>query len=94
LASLVVDEALKGQGVDERLLGAGLESARAAGVRLVFALGDSNFLERFGFSAETGARFEAPLKGEGFLGLALDDEWEPESGAWSYPATFQKLEEL
>jgi putative acetyltransferase len=85
LASLVVDEALTAQGVDERLLAAGLESARAAGVRLAFALGDIDFLGRFGFSAETGARFEAPFSGGTLLGLVLDDEWEPVSGALEYP---------
>ena len=84
LASLVVDEALKTQGVDERLLAAGLESARAAGVRLAFALGDRDFLGRFGFSVETGARFDCAISGA-LLGLVLDDEWEPESGKVEFP---------
>jgi putative acetyltransferase len=84
LASLVVDESLKAQGVDERLLAAGLESARAAGVRLAFALGDVDFLGRFGFSVETGARFDSPFSGA-LLGLVLDDEWDPELGAVEFP---------
>jgi putative acetyltransferase len=54
-------------------------------VRLAFALGDIDFLGRFGFSAETGARFEAPFSGGTLLGLVLDDEWEPVSGALEYP---------
>jgi predicted N-acetyltransferase YhbS len=76
LASLVVDEALRGLGVDAQLLSAALEQARAAGVRLLLAEGEAELLAALGF---------APGAAEGdLLTLALegpDDADEQSDGA-------------
>jgi len=58
LASLVVDEALRGMGVDAQLLRAALEQARAGGAALALAEGEPELLASLGFAP--GVSADAP----------------------------------
>lgn len=60
LAPLAVLPEAQGQGVGGRLIRAGLERLKAAGVELVFVLGHPDYYPRYGFAPAGAQGFDAP----------------------------------
>ena len=71
LAPLAVTPAYRQQGVAEALVRAGLDMLERAGAMLCFVLGEPDFYERFGFSAEWAHGFESPYAGDHLMALPL-----------------------
>jgi putative acetyltransferase len=71
LAPLAVMPGGQGEGIGSALVRHGLEACRAAGVDVVFVLGDPAYYRRFGFDSALAARFVSPFPSEAFMALAL-----------------------
>lgn len=71
LAPLAVMPDGQGEGIGSALVRHGLEACRAAGVDVVFVLGDPAYYRRFGFDSALAARFASPFPGAAFMALAL-----------------------
>ncbi|BAZ92518.1 N-acetyltransferase [Thiohalobacter sp. COW1] len=66
LAPMAVHPDHQGQGIGGRLIAAGLEQLKAAGVQLVFVLGHPGYYPRYGFdpAGERGLEAPHPIPGE------------------------------
>lgn len=60
LAPLAVVPEAQGKGIGGKLIQAGLDRLREAGVALVFVLGDPGYYNRFGFTPASGQGLSAP----------------------------------
>ena len=87
LAPLAVLPARQRQGLGSKLVSAGLERARAAGVGAVVVLGDPAYYERFGFRGELVSALRTPWDGPHLMGLLLHDGPVP-AGTARYPDAF------
>ena len=82
----------QGGGIGAGLIEAALGIARATGEELVFVLGEPDYYERFGFSAETAAPFASPYAGPYFMALALRPGFVlPATGEAAYARAFSDL---
>ena len=87
LAPLAVLPECQRQGIGSRLIRHGLDLLRQRGERLVLVLGDPDYYQRFGFSAEKTRALENPFPPEAFMAIELH----PGSlihGKVRYPAAF------
>lgn len=71
LAPLAVAGAVRGQGVADLLVRAGLDWLREAGVAMVFVLGEPDYYGRFGFEAALAEGFASPYAGPYFQAVVL-----------------------
>jgi len=71
LAPVSVCPDRQGEGVGARLIEAGLEACRAAGIAAVVVLGHPGYYSRFGFSADAARKLSAPFSGDAFMALEL-----------------------
>ena len=73
LGPLAVDPAVRGLGVGSDLMDAALAGARRLGHRAVILVGDPEYYERFGFSADltTGLSMPGPVERQRLLALEL-----------------------
>ena len=94
LAPVAVLPARQGSGIGGALIRQALEQARRAGEELIFLVGEPDYYCRFGFSAETAARFSSPYSGPYWMALALNDRPLPSSGKAEYAAAFAELDEV
>lgn len=90
MAPLAVRKSVRGQGIAESLVRAGLEAARARGVQAVFVLGNPAYYRRFGFSSEAAKGFSSPWSGPYFQMLSLTDAALPK-GDLAYAKAFSLL---
>jgi putative acetyltransferase len=82
----------QGGGIGAGLIEAALGIARATGEEVVFVLGEPDYYERFGFSAETAAPFASPYAGPYFMALALRPGFAlPAVGEAAYARAFSDL---
>ena len=89
LAPLAVRPDRQRQRIGSRLVTDGLDACRGQGIEAVIVLGHADFYIRFGFSAITAERLQAPFSGPDFMAtelvpgvLAID------TGTVRYPAAF------
>lgn len=87
LAPLAVLPEQQRRGLGSRLVVAGLERARAAGVGAVVVLGDPAYYERFGFRGELVRALRTPWDGPHLMGLLLREGPAP-AGTARYPDAF------
>jgi putative acetyltransferase len=71
LAPMAVRPERQRRGIGSALVRRGLEACRARGVEAVVVLGHPSYYPRFGFSADTARRLEAPFSGPAFMALEL-----------------------
>lgn len=71
LAPLAVAESARNRGVGSQLVRQALERAKRLGYGIVFVLGEPDYYERFGFSAQAAAAFPCDYAGPYFLALPL-----------------------
>lgn len=71
LAPVAVAAHYRRQGVAEALIQAGLRHLEDAGAMLCFVLGDPDYYERFGFSADWARGFASPYTGDYLMALPL-----------------------
>lgn len=71
LAPLAVARAVRGQGVADLLVRAGLDWLREAGVAMSFVLGEPDYYGRFGFEAAIADGFVSPYAGPYFMATVL-----------------------
>ena len=82
----------QGSGIGWALIDAALGIARATGEDLVFVLGEPDYYQRFGFSAESAAPFASPYAGPYFMALALRPDFAPPAaGEAAYAHAFSGL---
>jgi putative acetyltransferase len=82
----------QGGGIGGGLIEAALGIARATGEEVVFVLGEPDYYERFGFSAEAAAPFASPYAGPYFMALALRPGFAlPAAGEAAYARAFSDL---
>jgi len=89
LAPIAVAPDHQHQRIGSRLVADGLDACRDRGIEAVIVLGHADFYIRFGFSAITAERLQAPFSGPNFMAtelvagaLAID------TGTVRYPAAF------
>jgi putative acetyltransferase len=89
LAPIAVAPDRQHQRIGSRLVTDGLDACRDRGIEAVVVLGHADFYIRFGFSAITAERLQAPFSGPNFMAtelvpgaLAID------TGTARYPAAF------
>ena len=92
LAPVAVLPELQRQGIGGRLINSAIERLRAAGVEIVFLVGEPEYYRRFGFDAATAAPFASPYAGDYFLALMLQEAELPQSGRADYAPAFAGLE--
>ena len=93
LAPVAVLADWRRQGVADRLVRAGLESAKDDGWEAVFVLGAPDYYTRFGFNVALASGFQSPYAGPYLMVLALQDGGLPATvGEVSYGAAFDDLE--
>ena len=75
LGPIVVDTDFSGQGHGRRLIGEGLDEAKAAGVKLVILVGDEPYYGRFGFKPVPPGQiaFPAPVNPARILAAELEE---------------------
>ena len=88
LAPLAVRPDRQRQGIGSRLTRAGLEACRNARVEAVVVLGHPEYYPRFGFSADTARRLQAPFSGLAFMALALTPSALDHGGQVKYQMAF------
>ena len=88
LAPMAVLPGHQRQGIGGALIRAGLEACRNAGVEAVIVLGHQTYYPRFGFSADTALRLQAPFSGPAFMALELTHGVLARGGRVEYPAAF------
>lgn len=94
LAPLAVDEGWRRLGLGGRLVAAGLDACRAAGMDCVVVLGDPAYYARFGFSLAALAHLRSPYGAGKLMGLALvDGALAGSSGHVAYPAAFGRAQQ-
>ncbi|MDO9223698.1 MAG: N-acetyltransferase [Caulobacter sp.] len=71
LAPLSVRPGRQRQGLGLKLMAAGLEACRVAGVEAVIVLGHPAYYPRAGFSAQAAKTVRAPFSGPAFMALEL-----------------------
>jgi putative acetyltransferase len=71
LAPLAVRPDRQRQGIGYKLVEAGIEACRAAGIAAVIVLGDPEYYHRFGFESDTARKLSAPFSGDAFMALEL-----------------------
>lgn len=92
LAPVGVLPPYQGLGIGSALIREGLARLPALGIALCFVLGHEDYYPRFGFSAESAARFASPYSGPHFMALALDSALRlPERGVANYAPAFARL---
>lgn len=89
LAPVAVRPDRQRRGIGQRLIAAALSAARERAA-LVFVLGDAAYYGRFGFDANTAARFSSPYAGPHFLALRLTSDAET-AGDVVYADAFGRL---
>jgi putative acetyltransferase len=91
LAPVAVLPERQRQGVGSALVEAGLAEARAAGIDIVFLLGEPEYYGRFGFEPLVAQPFASPYAGPYFQALVLSDIALPASGSADYAPAFAAL---
>lgn len=92
MAPVGVLPSYQGFGIGSALIREGLAQLPALGIALCFVLGHEDYYPRFGFSAETAARFASPYAGPHFMVCALDSALcLPERGVADYAPAFARL---
>ena len=92
LAPVGVLPGFQGGGVGSALIEAALAIARTTGEEIVFLLGEPDYYERFGFSAQAAAPFASPYAGPWFMALALQPGFTaPAAGEAAYARAFANL---
>jgi putative acetyltransferase len=92
LGPVGVKPGYQGAGIGAALIEGALAIARATGEELAFVLGEPEYYERFGFSAEAAAPFASPYAGPYFMALGLKPEAEPPAqGTAAYARAFSDL---
>ncbi|MDX1485599.1 MAG: N-acetyltransferase, partial [Alphaproteobacteria bacterium] len=71
LAPMAVAPDRQRRGIGSRLVDAGLQACRDAGIELVVVLGHPGYYPRFGFSAARARHLRAPFSGPAFMALEL-----------------------
>lgn len=77
LAPLGVKPEYQKRGIGSKLIESGIEQLSRKGVNILFVYGDPKFYCKFGFKAETAARYLPPYKLKhpfGWLALALNEK--------------------
>ena len=93
LAPLAVDENWRRMGLGGRLVEAGIEAARAAGMHCVVVLGDPAYYRRFGFSLQAIAHLRTPYGPGRLMGLDLvPGALAGTAGEVRYPAPFGRAQ--
>jgi putative acetyltransferase len=93
LAPLAVDEAWRRMGLGAKLVEAGLEACRAAGMACVVVLGDPAYYRRFGFSLAAMAHLRTPYGPGKLMALELvPGALAGQGGAVTYPAAFGRAQ--
>lgn len=92
LGPVAVLPPLQRAGIGSALIRAALAGAGAAGEELVFVVGDPAYYSRFGFAAETAARFASPYAGPCLMALAWSRAPLPARGRADYAPAFAALE--
>ena len=93
LAPLAVDEHWRRMGLGGRLVEAGIEAARAAGMHCAVVLGDPAYYRRFGFSLQAIAHLRTPYGPGKLMGLELvADALRGVAGEVRYPAPFSRAQ--
>ena len=79
----------QGKGVGELLIKAGLAALKVQGVQLSFAVGNTAYYLRFGYTAETAQPYESPYGGPYFLAVLLDPKLKaPQTGKAEFAPSF------
>lgn len=91
LAPVAVKPTRQRQGIGAALIHAGLARAKEAGWQGVFVLGEPDYYQRFGFSAQQAAGFVSPYAGPYFMALALGDALPVTTGEVRHAAAFAAL---
>ncbi len=76
LAPLGVKPEYQNRGIGSKLIESGIEQLIRKGVNVLFVYGDPKYYDKFGFKAETAARYLPPYKLQypfGWLALALNE---------------------
>jgi putative acetyltransferase len=79
-------------GIGSQMIRAGLKHAADAGWDGVFVLGNPEYYQRFGFSAERARGFQSSYSGEHFMLLILNDDRPLAAGKVDYLPAFARLE--
>ena len=77
------------RGIGSALISKVLQAAEAQGEELVFVLGDPDYYDRFGFSAQAAAPFDSPYAGPHFMAKAFVPV--STGGTAAYAAAFSSL---
>ena len=92
LAPVAVLPDAQRSGVGSRLIAEALSAAAGAGEDMIFVLGDPDYYDRFGFSAETAAPFASPYSGPHLQAVTLrPDVPIPQEGSADYAPAFSAL---
>ena len=91
LAPISVLPAEQSQGIGSALVEAGHERAKSEGWEASFVLGDPDYYERFGYSAEAAARFASPYSGRYFMVKWLGEERADLDGPVRHAPAFASL---
>ncbi len=93
LAPISVHPDFRKNAIAAQLIQAGLEVAKTNGWQGIFVLGDPQYYQRFGFSADMAANFLSPYSGPYLMALSLHEETLPErSGILEYAHAFSELD--
>lgn len=77
------------KGVGGQLIQAGLAALKAQGVQLSFAVGNTDYYLRFGYTAEVAKPYESPYAGPYFLAVSLDRKLKmPKAGKAEFAPAF------
>jgi putative acetyltransferase len=92
LAPVAVLPAHQRRGIGSRLIEQGLADCRQQGHAIVIVLGDPNYYQRFGFSAELARRLASPYAGNSFMAIELmGGALANVTGKAVYPPAFAEL---
>ena len=92
LAPLSVRPPQQGQGVGTALMEVGLDVARARQWDAVVVLGDPDYYERFGFTADAASHLASPYSGDSFMALELvEGALDGEDGIVVYSQPFSSV---
>ena len=93
LAPLAVDENWRRLGLGSRLVEAGIEAAREAGMHCAVVLGEPTYYRRFGFSLQAIAHLRTPYGPGKLMGLELlSGVLSGVAGEVLYPAPFSRTQ--
>jgi putative acetyltransferase len=91
LAPVAVMPDFQGLGIGSALVWAGLDACEKRDYAFLVVLGDPDFYQRFGFSAELGSRIDARYSGPAFQALELKPGALAEPVRVTYPEPFSRL---